>query len=81
MDCKYCNDTNHFLLSDEFVKNIGFADKVTREEFDIFMDDYFVSIDRGYLRLCTEDDSCLDHGKKIAIKFCPMCGRDLTENE
>ena len=78
MTCKYCDDSKHFLLTEEFVKDIGFADQVTREDLHIFQDDYFVSIDRGYLRLCTADDSCMDHGTKIAISFCPMCGTDLN---
>lgn len=78
MSCKYCDDSKKVLLTDEFVKDIGFASEVKRENLHIFKDDYFVSIDRGYLRLCSDDDSCLDHGEKIAISFCPMCGKKLN---
>ena len=32
--------------------------------------------DRGYLRMADVDDcSCLDHGEKIKINFCPICGK------
>ena len=79
MNCQYCDDSRHFLLTDEFIKNIGFASEVKREDLHIFQDDYFVIIDRGYLRLCTTDSDCLDHGEKIQISFCPICGRKLRE--
>jgi hypothetical protein len=77
MGCKYCDDSNRFLLTEEFVKDIGFATEVKQEDLHIFKDDYSVFVDRGYLRLCTKDSDCLDHGEKIAISFCPMCGRNL----
>lgn len=39
-----------------------------------------VVIDRGYLRLgYTDDMNCLDHGEKIKINFCPMCGCKINE--
>lgn len=39
-----------------------------------------VAIDRGYLRLVSDDDmQCLDHGEKIAVNYCPECGRQLRE--
>ncbi len=77
MNCKYCNNSSRFLLTDEFIKSIGFAINITQENLHIFQEDYFVSIDQGYLRLNTNDDSCLDHGEKIKINFCPMCGTKL----
>lgn len=79
MSCRYCDGSNTFLLTDEFVKNIGFSSEIKPENLHIFQEEYFVSVDRGYLRLCTEDDGCLDHGEKIAISFCPMCGKRLSE--
>jgi len=40
---------------------------------------YSVHIDRGYLRLSQDgDNQCLDHGEKIKINFCPVCGEWLT---
>jgi len=37
-------------------------------------------IDRGYMRLVDLYDSqCLDHGAKIKINFCPMCGGKLCK--
>lgn len=64
----------------------GKKDLLSREfpyaVFDSIVDDikWSVYIDRGYLRLADkEDGDCLDHGEKFKIIFCPICGRDLTE--
>lgn len=75
--CEHCNGENRFLLTDEFIKNIGFAENVTQKDLHIFQEDYFVFVDRGYLRLAGEDSDCLDHGEKIKINFCPMCGEKI----
>lgn len=38
-----------------------------------------VFIDRGFLRMVDLDDSqCLDHGSKVAINYCPLCGMKLN---
>ena len=34
----------------------------------------------GYLRLGDRSEmQCIDHGEKIKINFCPMCGRKLGD--
>jgi len=39
-----------------------------------------VFIDRGYLRLVdVEDSQCLDHGEKVKINYCPICGRKIRQ--
>lgn len=83
MSCKYCNDTNHYLLSAEFIHMSIFSmlgeSKITGNEALDHEESYSVHIDRGYLRLSQDDDDqCLDHGEKIKINFCPVCGEWLT---
>lgn len=48
--------------------------KVLEEDDEILV----IYDDRGYLRLGYDDFSCLDHGEKFKINFCPMCGRKLN---
>lgn len=37
-----------------------------------------VLFDRGCIRLVDEDDkSCLDHGEKFKVNFCPICGEKV----
>ncbi len=83
MSCRYCNDTNHYLLTDEKIETsvfiMGGYRIFTGKEVLGFEESYSVHIDRGYLRLSMDDDNqCLDHGEKIAINFCPVCGHWLT---
>lgn len=85
MSCKYCDDSNHFILNKEFLSiedlcilsgddDIGMTGNKILE----FKESFCVFIDRGYLRLVGEDSNCLDHGEKIKINFCPVCGEWLT---
>lgn len=53
----------------------------TGEEVQGYEDDVYVFIDRGYLRLAGNDSECLDHGEKVKINFCPLCGEWLTNPE
>ena len=69
--CKYCNNKKQLLTMD--IPDV-FADFCTGEE------ELQLIIDRGYLRLGRRDDmDCLDHGEKVKIKYCPMCGIKLEE--
>lgn len=69
--CTFC-ENKETLISRYFPWAI-YEKVVDETEWSIF-------IDRGYLRLADKEDcNCLDHGEKIKIIFCPICGRDLTE--
>ena len=66
-NCKYCN--NEKILLSEDVPCVVF-DKIVEED-----DTLIVIVDRGYLRIVYNNDyGCLDHGKRIKINYCPMCG-------
>lgn len=67
--CVYCTDSKQLLTIE--VPDITF-DQYTGD------DEIQVIIDRGYLRLgYTDDMQCMDHGEKIKIHYCPMCGGKL----
>jgi hypothetical protein len=69
--CEYCNDKKQLLAKD--VPTVVFDTFTGDEEMQII-------VDRGYLRLGFSDDmQCMDHGEKIRINYCPMCGKDLKE--
>ena len=68
--CEYCEKEKKLIETEE-------ADYIW-EKFCGY-EDRFVFVDRGYLRYTTDDYSCLDHGEKIKINFCPMCGRKLGD--
>lgn len=83
MSCKYCDGSGHYLLSSEFIHHAIFSmlgdSKITGNEALKHEETYSVHIDRGFLRLTQDGDGmCLDHGKKIKINFCPVCGEWLT---
>ena len=67
MSCKYCENEMPMMF-----KNIawtGFGGEIQG------YDEWQVFIDRGCLRLAApEDCQCMDHGEKIKINYCPMCG-------
>jgi len=66
IDCEYCKKRKQ-LLSRE-VPHVIWG----QYAFDTEMQ---VIVDRGYLRLgFTDDMQCMDHGEKIKINYCPMCG-------
>ena len=79
--CECCNNSKILLTKEVANTGIlywGIGKPITKEALEACDMEVGVLVDRGYLRLCTEDDSCLDHGEKIAINFCPMCGDSLT---
>ena len=71
MACLFCKTEKPLLRKD--VPCVMFGEIVKPD------DTLLVIVDnRGYLRLVdSEDYQCLDHGEKIAIKFCPVCGECL----
>jgi hypothetical protein len=86
--CKYCDGSNHFLLNDEFLVCEDILILAGESNIDMtgnqllkFKECVDVSIDRGYLRMVGEDNSCIDHGERIKINFCPVCGEWLTNPE
>ena len=76
--CKYCGHEQEIMgksiVEDwifQFVDKVS-KDKITYSRLSIF-------IDRGYLRMVDKEESqCLDHGRKIEIKYCPFCGDKLN---
>lgn len=68
-ECEYCDNSKQ-LIAREF-PHVMYGEIVYDNEWQII-------VDRGYIRLCNTDDmQCLDHGEKIKIKYCPMCGKKL----
>lgn len=68
-NCRYCEDSKP-LLAKEVATQV-FGGYTGDEEIQVI-------IDRGYLRLgYTDDMQCMDHGEKIRINNCPMCGRGV----
>lgn len=78
--CNFCENEKTMMQ----VKTISpgtaaFCGGIRKEDIQDFEYDLGVFIDtRGYLRLVDLDDcDCLDHGEKIKINFCPICGQKL----
>ena len=86
--CEYCyRVSSKSLLTANLISRAswGFGydgTKITLEEAEDGMDRFDLFIDRGFLRFVDVTDAdCLDHGAKIAISYCPVCGRKLKEGE
>lgn len=81
MGCKYCDDSERMIQKEVQNTNIlwwGIGQEITEEALQCCDYNLIVFIDRGYLRLANEDDcNCMDHGEKIKIEYCPMCGRKI----
>lgn len=82
MSCEHCDGKDRYLLSQEVLPIPVFSmlgeSKISGNEALEHEEPVFVFIDRGYLRLVGTDSQCLDHGEKIKINFCPVCGEWLT---
>lgn len=82
MSCKYCNDGD-ILLEKEFDVIPWYFKEgsiVRSKDLNRIADTFGMFIDRGYLRLADlHDCNCLDHGEKIKINFCPVCGTKIKE--
>lgn len=81
--CEYC-DKEKTIFSIEFIDTWIWAwchgKPKTLKEAEEHQAKRDVFIDRGYLRLADPDDSqCMDHGEKIKIEYCPLCGSKLNE--
>ncbi|MCP4989064.1 MAG: hypothetical protein GY928_24300 [Colwellia sp.] len=82
MSCRCCEDED-ILIEREFdlvpwFFSVGHT--LTDSDLNRIADTFGVVVDRGHLRLVDIDDyNCLDHGEKIKINFCPMCGKKLTD--
>jgi hypothetical protein len=71
--CEYCQEDKQLIKTD--VATAAFETFTGYEEMQII-------IDRGYLRFgFTDDMQCMDHGEKIKINFCPMCGESLQKKD
>lgn len=79
--CKYCEKDETLIQKDEIISNMSFGwgvddFKINRSQCSEYSLSVFV--DRGNLRLVDAHDcGCLDHGQKIQINYCPMCGIKL----
>ena len=77
--CDYCSK-NTYLMKTEIIDDafIGWSNEIKLTDLDY--KSIAVMLDmRGYLRLVNVDDyDCLDHGEKIKINYCPMCGREIV---
>lgn len=78
--CEYCNGSINKMFDVEMYESINgwvnppFNEATTYLESLIFE----VRNDKGYIRLVDLDDcGCLDHGEKVEVNYCPMCGRKL----
>lgn len=82
--CEFCDDSKSLLIQDELISHQSWGwgnDEVKINLRDALELSYslHVMVDRGYLRLIDpEDGDCMDHGERVKINFCPMCGRNLT---
>ncbi len=81
--CDYCEKGKRILEKEVANNGIlywGVGQFITTETLKATEYDLVLKIDRGYLRLVDpEDDSCIDHGERIEINFCPFCGRKIRE--
>jgi hypothetical protein len=79
--CKYCEKDETLLQKDEIISDMSFGwgnDEVKINRSQCIEYSLSVFVDRGYLRLADpEDCGCLDHGQKVRINYCPMCGEAL----
>lgn len=78
MSCKYCLNRETLLEKDDVIDSTHFrwCSEISIDE--VLFDAISVFIDREHLRLVDpQDTQCLDHGEKIKINYCPMCGEKL----
>lgn len=84
--CKYCENDEVMMKKDVIDPanwGWGYDDmvKLTLREAEKDPNKLGVFIDRGHLRLVfLHDCNCMDHGQKIKINYCPMCGRKMNAN-
>ena len=70
MSCEYCQSEKGM-----FFKLVPYS--IWGKEVNDYKN-FALFIDRGYLRFAdAEDKNCLDHGEKIKINYCPMCGTEI----
>ena len=68
--CEYC-EKSKILIEDDDIRCFSW------EPIDSI--NIKIIIDRGYLRMIEDDDGeCLDHGEKVKINYCPMCGKPIS---
>ena len=69
--CEYCEKRKQLLTKE--VPHVMY----NQYAFDVELQ---IVVDRGYLRLgCADDMQCMDHGEKIKINYCPMCGERMRQ--
>jgi len=77
--CDYCSN-NTYLIKKEIIDDtfIGWNNEIKLT--DLNYKTIAIMLDtRGYLRLVNVDDcDCLDHGEKLKINYCPMCGDKIN---
>lgn len=83
MSCSNCKDGEFLIEKDVDNNNIlqwSIGSELTVEMLNNTEQKLIIHIDRGYLRISDpEDNQCLDHGEKIKINYCPICGDNIKE--
>ena len=80
--CDFCSNDN-FLMKKKVLNDsmVGWDKDMKATEL-WYMEIAVMLDDRGYIRLVNPDDcQCLDHGQKIEINYCPMCGKKYREKQ
>lgn len=79
--CEFCEDGKTLLKEIDLISKSSWGwgnDEVEVKLKNTCTFELRVFIDRGYLRLVDPDDcGCLDHGQKVLINYCPMCGKRI----
>lgn len=90
MKCEYCNQGKlNLLIESKRIWNVMylFAEKrKPLEKEDIQEEDYSLVLEirnnQGYLRMGDRSEmQCIDHSEILKINFCPICGRNLTNEQ
>lgn len=75
-ECDYCKSLPHqnYLLAKD-LPDVSVYNNLYCGEYTML-----VFVDRGHLRMVDDSEiNCLDHGEKLKINYCPMCGRNLIK--
>jgi len=83
--CKYCEElafntiieSNYIQYGYNVFGRVGIYATPQEEDNSVVFE---MRCGVGYIRLGDRSDmNCIDSDNKIKIKFCPMCGRKLTD--
>ncbi len=80
MACEFCKEGQFTLMSKEVIDDNILAphSEVTLKQAGYTMLSVFMEVRNGagYLRMGDiSESSCIDHGERIQLNYCPNCGR------